>query len=425
MGVQQSRGKVDQVTEEEIHALFSVEHMKDVERDKFVPHVLSSYSILSKDDADRKTVMEAISKFSQDSPLFFDPKMDKAVACFLGNVLGDAFGAPTEFSKIRYGKTEYSDFNNDIWKKVHYNRFSLKPGQWTDDASMMLCLADSLLVCKGFDGKDMRLRFLNWWQLGYNNAFGWDDERKTGSQSASSVGLGGNISASMAEFMTKQAEFTEAGDTRTSGNGSVMRNGAVPVFYANEGDIKGAMACAYNQSRTTHQGEEAAECCRLLTFVTMKFIAGEKKEFLENLGEEFKTELYSVSCLAKSLHEQRNKENADLALNDRNWNWKDPEFRYSKSRSTKQPGYIGSYAMDALCMALHCIWTTNSFQEALVKCANLRGDADSVCAVLGQMAGALYGTQGIPYSWITTILKWDPDCNIPLRAYKLFTHNDF
>lgn len=43
--------------------------------------------------------------------------------------------------------------------------------------------------------------------------------------------------------------------------------------------------------------------------------------------------------------------------------------------------------MDGLCMALHCIWTTNSFQEAIVKCANIRGDSDSVCAVLGQMAG--------------------------------------
>lgn len=52
-----------------------------------------------------------------------------------------------------------------------------------------------------------------------------------------------------------------------------------------------------------------------------------------------------------------------------------------------QPGYIGSYAMDGLAMALHCVWTTTNFKDALLKCANLRGDSDSVCAVVGQIAG--------------------------------------
>lgn len=105
------------------------------------------------------------------------------------------------------------------------------------------------------------------------------------------------------------------------------------------------------------------------------------------------------------MQEERHEDNADLSLSDRNWDWKNANFRYAKNRAQKQPGncallvsfysltttgYIGSYAMDGLCMALHCVWTTNSFREALVKCANLRGDADSVCAVLGQMAGLLH-----------------------------------
>lgn len=47
-------------------------------------------------------------------------------------------------------------------------------------------------------------------------------------------------------------------------------------------------------------------------------------------------------------------------------------------------------------MALHCVYSTTSFSEALIKCANLRGDSDSVCAVAGQIAGAFYGFQAIP-----------------------------
>lgn len=51
---------------------------------------------------------------------------------------------------------------DDVWHNPRYNRFRLRPGQWTDDASMGLCLADSLLVNHGFVPTDLRLRFLNW-----------------------------------------------------------------------------------------------------------------------------------------------------------------------------------------------------------------------------------------------------------------------
>jgi len=76
--------------------------------------------------------------------------------------------------------------------------------------------------------------------------------------------------------------------------------------------------------------------------------------------------------------------------------------------------------MDAMAMALHCVWTTSSFKDAMLKCANTRGDSDSVCSVTGQIAGAVYGLKEIPRDWIKAVLKWDPDYYIPLRAYKLY-----
>jgi len=76
--------------------------------------------------------------------------------------------------------------------------------------------------------------------------------------------------------------------------------------------------------------------------------------------------------------------------------------------------------MDAMAMALHCVWTTNSFVDALLKCANMRGDSDSVCSVTGQMAGAIYGLRAIPKDWVIAILNWDKNWYIPLRAYKLY-----
>jgi ADP-ribosyl-[dinitrogen reductase] hydrolase len=57
-------------------------------------------------------------------------------------------------------------------------------------------------------------------------------------------------------------------------------------------------------------------------------------------------------------------------------------------------------------MALHCVWTTDSFREAVLKCINMRGDADSVGAVAAQIAGAIYGVSAIPKNWIQCVQKW-------------------
>ncbi len=55
------------------------------------------------------------------------------------------------------------------------------------------------------------------------------------------------------------------------------------------------------------------------------------------------------------------------------------------------PGYVGSYCMDALTMALHTVWFGKSFHEIVLKNANMGGDCDTVGAIAGQFAGAIYG----------------------------------
>ena len=81
----------------------------------------------------------------------------------------------------------------------------------------------------------------------------------------------------------------------------------------------------------------------------------------------------------------------NLYLKDRNWNWKDKKFTYSPTRAVDKPDYVGSYCMDALAMALHTIWATNSFKEVALMNANMGGDCDTVGAIAGQIAGAMYG----------------------------------
>ena len=327
----------------------------------------------------------------------------KSIGSIMGMAIGDAMGSTYEFHEVDYEKIDLFDMSRE-----KEGAFQLEPGQWTDDTSMGLCLADSLLVNNGeLDPHDLLRRFLSWNRGGYNNAFRFNE--KYNLMSRSSVGLGGNISWALAIYPKTLKAETIAGDKFTSGNDSIMRNAAIPICFNDS--IEKAQEMARKQSLTTHQGLEAKECCSLLTFIIVKIFKGEDlKKILENLGTDFKTNEKSVECLAKSIVEEEKP--------DRDWNWKKKDYRYHEERAKRNPGYIGSYAMDNLAMSLHIVYHTGNFRDAIVKAVNLRGDSDSVASVVGQIAGAYYPIEDIPIDWIECINKWD-DEEIALRGYML------
>lgn len=115
----------------------------------------------------------------------------------------------------------------------------------------------------------------------------------------------------------------------------------------------------------------------MTTVQSVAFLAQSKRE---------SQELYQESCKKWKSFKDNNK-----STQDRDWNWKDPQFTYSKFRAYRQPGYIGSYCMDALSMALHIVWHKNSFKEAVLWAINMGGDCDTVGAISGQIAGAAFG----------------------------------
>ena len=323
-----------------------------------------------------------------------------SIGTMLGMAIADAMGHRHEFKPVRYNEITLKDMGVGPGGSFH-----LLPGQWTDDTSMGLCLADSLIIKEGeYDAHDLMHRFLSWWYFGYNNAFRLDKNRK------GSVGLGGQIHGSLVEYIRSPKKLTISGNRQSSGIGSIMRNAAVPVCYHK--NINRAMEISKLQSYLTHQGDEAAECCRLLTYIIVK-ILNRKEETLKNIIDnlqDFKTPIESVKCLALSKEESKDP--------DRDWNWKKVDYKYSPTRSKENPGYIGSYAMDGMAMALHVIYYTTNFIDSIIKVVNLRGDSDSVGAVVGQIAGAYYGVENIPSEWIETVSQWD-NFEIPLRGYIL------
>ena len=96
--------------------------------------------------------------------------------------------------------------------------------------------------------------------------------------------------------------------------------------------------------------------------------------------------MFEEQCTANPKFKLFNK-----SIEDRNWNWKDPNHTYSKTRFEGNPGYIGSYCMDALSMALHTVMFSQSFVEVACKNADMGEDCDTVGSIACQIAGAIYG----------------------------------
>jgi hypothetical protein len=198
---------------------------------------------------------------------------DRAVGAMLGMAIGDAVGAHLEFLPVTDVPSPDATFSlaamvaESSKKSQRFgllsgrsstpiytgtsNKFRLKEGQFTDDTSMGLCIADSLLAesaaksTNPFNGADCRKRFHLWWNFGMCNAFRLDPSR------SASVGLGGNIACSLGVLKTgEEPPPTFGRDNEDAGNGSIMRLGPVPVrFHRNVGQ---ARKVAVLSSLTTH-----------------------------------------------------------------------------------------------------------------------------------------------------------------------------
>merc|ERR1719420_2845743 len=109
------------------------------------------------------------------------------------------------------------------------------------------------------------------------------------------------------------------------------------------------------------------------------------------------------------------------------WEWRNPNQNIRRTLQARgnsyngypvSAGYFGSYALDGLALALWAVYNTKSFDEAITKSINLLGDADSHGSIAGQLAGALYGYNGINPQFRTWLHKWD-QYEFPVRAVLL------
>ena len=289
----------------------------------------------------------------------------KAVGALVGLAVGDALGTTLEFER-----RDIHPLHTEI---LGGGTFQLTRGEWTDDTSMALCLADSLLANDGFEPSDTMNRYIRWMNNGENSVRG------------KCFDIGCNTRWALRRYEREGDPF--CGDSRpeSAGNGSLMRLAPVPIFYCR--NLNRSKEVAILQSRLTHAADEALEACEFFAELLYESINGFSKQ------EVLRTRKWH-GCPAI----------ADIASGG----WK------SKTRDQIQST---GYVIHSLEAAVWCVYGANSFEEALIKAVNLADDADTVGAITGQLAGALWSCDSIPKRWLK-VLQWKD--HIEDLADKLF-----
>lgn len=255
----------------------------------------------------------------------------RALGCFMGLPIGDAAGAPVEFKEV-----------GEFVPVTYYRAggpFNLKSGYWTDDTSMALCLADSILARGNIDEQDIMERFCRWYQLGENSSTGICFD------------IGNTTLTSLKRFMATKKYEPAPEYVWESGNGGIMRQAPVMVRWFHDRDILDKKT--RRQSMTTHGSQMALDRAAELGDLCGAAIRGE-----------------------------------DIM----------PGLRAFANQLTRVPNT--GYVLDTMVAAKWAVGSTNSFEEAVLAAVNLGGDSDTIGAVAGQIAGAIHGLDGIPRKWI-------------------------
>lgn len=272
--------------------------------------------------------------------------------CLLGLAAGDAVGTTVEFIP-RGSFPKMTDM-------VGGGPFHLKAGQWTDDTSMALCLATSLIEKKGFDPADQMDRYWDWYKNGYMSSTGICFD------------IGNTVRYALDRYHRTRNPFSGSDSPNSAGNGSLMRLASITVFYFP--DLEKIVHFAGESSRTTHGALECIEACQLFAEMIYLALSGYSRDQIL-FDTKVKISSPKINAIA------------------------DGSYSPKSIAQIRGTGYV----VESLEAALWCFYQTDTFESAILQAANLGDDADTTAAICGQIAGAFYGEAGIPDTWLNKL----------------------
>ena len=292
-----------------------------------------------------------------------DDDINRFRGALIGTAIGDALGTTLEFT-VPGSFTPIDDI-------VGGGPFNLKSGQWTDDTSMMYCLAHSLVRTGECDLNDQMSLYTRWWKDGVFSVNG------------KCFDIGNTVLSALQRY--SRTGDPKSGDTHpmSAGNGSLMRLAPIPIRYFDS--FEDTIKYAALSSITTHAATEAVDACRYFSGLLRGALHGVSKSVLLDGIYSPIEHYWSDNPLCSSLIKMLTNE----------------EYKFKSAEKMRASGYV----MHTLEAVLWDFYNTDDFKSGALKAVNLGEDTDTTGAIYGQLAGAFYGERVIPFRWTRKIAE--------------------
>lgn len=310
---------------------------------------------------------------------FSEPKeLTQIKAVMLGHAVADALGVPVEFSS----RGELDKL--PVTHMMGYGAYPVPEGSFSDDTSMSLAALDVLSQGR-VDYDEIMRGFERWLASGEYTPTG------------EAFDVGRTCLEAIMKFARGNCGATECGSAAeySNGNGSLMRIHpfALYLYFTGCADRE-HINVIHDASRITHAHERSLVGSGIYTFILWELLKSPTRESVirgVKLARDYYKDYREISHYDRLINEICGLGKDDNAGNSTELSRED----------IKSTGYI----VDTLEAAIWSLLTTNDYKTCVLRAVNLGEDTDTVAAIAGGLAGALYGYYAIPDEWLSTLLK--------------------
>ena len=281
---------------------------------------------------------------------------DKIRGALFGLALGDALGGPLEFMK----QEDIHDKFGIVEDMIGGGWLELEPGETTDDTAMALCVVKGILEKPEDPIETIGSHFMEWY-----------------ASEPKDIGI---ATKHALEAYKIHRNWEKAGEVahsvsggKSAGNGALMR--CAPVAFLYRDDYEKMIQLTKMQSRMTHIDPLGVEACCIKNHIIWELFQGKAlEESIRSALKQYDTQERYQDCIERTV-------------------------------TYKQLNPSG-FVVDTLRCSLYALLNTEDFYDAVVMAVNMGGDADTIGAVTGAIAGVHYGYASLPAIWVYQLMNF-------------------